>query len=140
MAIQRTFSMLKPDSIIDSNIGSIINLIEANGFKIVALKMTKITPYLAERFYEVHRDRPFYGELVEYISSDRVVAMVLEKENAVVDYRKLMGATDPLEAEKGTIRAQFATSKGRNAVHGSDSLENAETEASFFFAGMDLFE
>lgn len=138
--IQRTFTILKPDSIQDSNIGSIIKLIEEAGFKILALKMIKITPYLAETFYEVHKDRPFYGELVEYMSSDRVVAMVLEKENAVVDYRKLVGATDPSEADSGTIRAQFARSKGQNAVHGSDSVENAKDEISFFFAGVEIFD
>lgn len=138
MSNNRTFCMLKPDSIQDRNIGAILQIIESKGFKIIGLKMTKITPYLAEKFYEVHRNRPFYKELVDYISSDVVVAMVLEKENAVADFRKLIGATDPIEAEEGTIRARFARSKGQNAIHGSDSDENAEVEIKFFFSGLEI--
>lgn len=140
MSSNRTFAMLKPDSVQAGNLGAIIQMIEASGFKVRAIKMLKISVDLAKKFYQVHKDRPFYGELVDYISSGPVVAMVLEKENAVADFRKLIGATDPAEAEAGTIRAKFGKSKGQNAIHGSDSDENAATEISFFFSDLEIVQ
>ena len=133
MASTRTFTMLKPDAVEDNNIGNILQMITDAGFKIVAMKLRKLTEDEAKEFYAVHKDRPFYGELVEYMTSGPIVAAVLEKENAVEDFRKLIGATNPAEAEEGTIRAKYAESIGRNAVHGSDSDENAKIEADFHF-------
>jgi nucleoside-diphosphate kinase len=133
MATNRTFTMIKPEAVANGDMGKIIDMIIDAGFDIKALKLTKLTPERAGEFYEVHKERPFYGELVEYMSSGPIVAAVLEKDNAVADFRKLIGATDPAEAEEGTIRKRFAKSKAENAVHGSDSDENAEIETNFHF-------
>ena len=133
MAVNRTFTMIKPDAVESNNIGNIIQMIADAGFKIKAMKLTQLTRSQAEEFYAVHNERPFYGELVEYMTSGPIVAAILEKENAVIDFRNLIGSTDPNEAEEGTIRKKYAESKGRNAVHGSDSDENALIEADFHF-------
>ena len=133
MAGNRTFTMIKPDAVESNNIGNITQMISDAGFKIKAMKLTQLTKGQAEEFYAVHSERPFYGELVEYMTSGPIVAAVLEKENAVIDFRNLIGSTDPNEAEEGTIRKKYAESKGRNAVHGSDSDENALIEADFHF-------
>ena len=133
MAGNRTFTMIKPDAVESNNIGNIIQMIADAGFKIKAIKLTQLSRVQAEKFYAVHNERPFYGELVEYITSGPIVAAILEKENAVIDFRNLIGSTDPNEAEEGTIRKKYAESKGRNAVHGSDSDENALIEADFHF-------
>jgi len=130
----RTFTMIKPDAVENGHIGAILNKINASGFKIVAMKYTKLTKEKAEKFYEVHSERPFYGELVSFISRGPIVAAILEKENAVEEFRKLIGSTNPAEAEEGTIRSLYATSMGENAVHGSDSDENAEIEGAFHFS------
>ncbi len=130
----RTLTILKPDCVRKQLIGAVIDKIERAGFRIVAMKKTKLTKETAGAFYSVHRQRPFYGELVEFMSSGPCVPMILEKENAVEDFRKLIGATDPAEAEEGTIRKLYADSKGENIVHGSDSDENAQIESSFFFS------
>ena len=139
MAGKITFTMIKPDAVKNGHIGAILAEINKSGFKIVAMKYTWLSLEKAGEFYEIHRGRPFYGELVEFMSSGPIVAAVLEKENAVEDYRKLIGATNPSEAANGTIRAMFATSIGENAVHGSDSDENALVEASFHFAGTEIY-
>lgn len=139
MATNRTFTMLKPDSIENGYEGKIIDMIVGAGFKIKAMKFTKLSLEQAKKFYEVHAERPFYGELVEYMTSGPIIAAILEKENAVADFRKLIGATDPAEAAEGTIRKYYAESKGRNAVHGSDSDENAEIEGKFHFADSEVF-
>jgi nucleoside-diphosphate kinase len=133
----RTFTMIKPDAFGKGNTGDILAMIEKAGFRIVAMKKTLLTPEKAGEFYAVHRERPFYGELVEFMSSGPIVAAILEKSNAVEDFRKLIGATDPSKAEEGTIRKRFAESVGKNAVHGSDSDENAGIEGHFFFSGME---
>jgi len=133
MAGNRTFTMIKPDAVESNNVGNITQMISDAGFKIKAMKLTQLTKGQAEEFYAVHSERPFYGELVEYMTSGPIVAAVLEKENAVIDFRNLIGSTDPNEAEEGTIRKKYAESKGRNAVHGSDSDENAQIEADFHF-------
>ena len=138
MAGNRTFTMIKPDAVESNNIGNITQMISDAGFKIKAMKLTQLTKSQAEEFYAVHNERPFYGELVEYMTSGPIVAAVLEKENAVIDFRNLIGSTDPIEAEEGTIRKKYAESKGRNAVHGSDSDENAQIEADFHFNKEDL--
>tara|TARA_B100000767_G_scaffold74154_1_gene70844 strand:+ start:1861 stop:2280 length:420 start_codon:yes stop_codon:yes gene_type:complete len=138
MAGNRTFTMIKPDAVESNNIGNIIQMIADAGFKIKAMKLTLLTRVQAEEFYAVHNERPFYGELVEYMTSGPIVAAVLEKENAVIDFRNLIGSTDPNEAEEGTIRKKYAESKGRNAVHGSDSDENAQIEADFHFNNEEL--
>ena len=138
MAGNRTFTMIKPDAVGSNNIGNITQMISDAGFKIKAMKLTQLTRSQAEEFYAVHSERPFYGELVEYMTSGPIVAAVLEKENAVIDFRNLIGSTDPNEAEEGTIRKKYAESKGRNAVHGSDSDENAQIEADFHFNIEDL--
>jgi len=130
----RTFTMIKPDAVENGHIGAILNKINASGFKIVAMKYTKLTKEKAEKFYEVHSKRPFYGELVSFMSRGPIVAAILEKENAVEEFRKLIGSTNPAEAEEGTIRSLYATSMGENAVHGSDSDENAEIEGAFHFS------
>ena len=130
----RTFTMIKPDAVENGHIGAILNKINASGFKIVAMKYTKLTKEKAEKFYEVHSERPFYGELVSFMSRGPIVAAILEKENAVEEFRKLIGSTNPSEAEEGTIRNLYATSMGENAVHGSDSDENAEIEGAFHFS------
>tara|TARA_B100000809_G_scaffold201517_1_gene202132 strand:- start:3283 stop:3699 length:417 start_codon:yes stop_codon:yes gene_type:complete len=129
----RTFTMVKPEAVQQGNTGSILKMIEENGFRIVALKKVQLTTARAGLFYEVHKERPFYGELVDYMSSGPIVAVILEKENAVADFRALIGATDPADAEDGTIRKLFAESKSKNAVHGSDSDENAQLESDFHF-------
>lgn len=131
--------MIKPDAVSDNNIGAITKMIEEAGFRIVASKLTKLSEERAGQFYEVHKARPFYGELKTYMSSGHIVAMILEKENAVADFRKLIGATNPAQAEPGTIRKLFAKSLEANAVHGSDSDENALIEGSFFFSGLEQF-
>ncbi|MDA7580799.1 nucleoside-diphosphate kinase [Crocinitomicaceae bacterium] len=139
MATNRTFTMLKPDSIENGNIGNILQMITDAGFSIKAMKYTQLTESQAKEFYAVHAERPFYGELVEYMTSGPIIAAILEKDNAVVDFRTLIGATDPSEAEEGTIRSKYAESKGRNAVHGSDSDENAAIEGNFHFTGAEIF-
>ena len=139
MAGNRTFTMIKPGAVRNGHIGAILHQIADAGFKIVALKYTKLSAEKAGEFYAVHSERPFYGELVEFMSSGPIIAAVLEKDNAVEDFRTLIGATNPSEAAEGTIRAKFATSIGENAVHGSDSDENAGIEGNFHFAGTEMF-
>lgn len=139
MATNRTFTMLKPDAIENGHMGKILDMIIQAGFKIKAMKYTRLSNEQAKKFYEVHSERPFYGELVEYMTSGPIVAAILEKENAVADFRALIGATDPAEAAEGTIRKHYAESKGRNAVHGSDSDENAEIEGIFHFSANEIF-
>ena len=131
--------MIKPDAVKAGHSGSILEKICAAGFRIVAMKLTKLSAEKAGEFYAVHRERPFYGELVAFMSSGPIVAAILEKDNAVEDFRKLIGATDPSKAEAGTIRALFATSISKNAVHGADSNENAIIEGNFHFAGVEMF-
>lgn len=138
MAGNRTFTMIKPDAVESGNIGNIIQMITDAGFEIKAMKYTQLTEEQAKEFYAVHAERPFYGELVEYMISGPIVAAILEKENAVEDFRKLIGATDPSEAEEGTIRKKYAESKAKNAVHGSDSDENAKIEGEFHFAAAEV--
>jgi len=135
MAGNRTFTMIKPDAVESNNIGNILQMITDAGFSIKAMKLRQLTTEQAQEFYAVHAERPFYGELVEYMTSGPIVAAVLEKDNAVADFRALIGATDPAEADAGTIRAKYAESKAKNAVHGSDSDENAAIESAFHFAG-----
>ena len=139
MATNRTFTMLKPDAVQNGHIGAILEKINAAGFRIVAMKMTQLTKADAEAFYAVHAERPFFGELVEYMISGPIVSAILEKENAVEDFRTLIGATNPAEAAEGTIRKMYAESIAANAVHGSDSDENAAIEGSFHFAGRENF-
>ena len=139
MVTNRTFTMLKPDSIEKGYIGAILEKINAAGFKIVAMKMTQMTVADAEEFYDVHSERPFYGELVSYMTRGPIVAAILEKENAVEDFRVLIGATDPAAAAEGTIRKLFAVSLSINAVHGSDSVENAAIDSVFQFSGRETF-
>jgi nucleoside-diphosphate kinase len=131
--------MIKPDAVENGHIGRILEKVTAAGFQIKGLKLTQLSKNDAERFYEVHQERPFFGELVAFMSRGPIVAAVLEKENAVSDFRTLIGATNPAEAAEGTIRKLYATSIGENAVHGSDSDENAEIEAAFHFAGRERF-
>ena len=133
MAIQKTFSIVKPDAVEKNVIGKIFTRFEDAGLKIVATRMLTLTDAQAGEFYDIHKERPFFGELVEYMTSGSVVVSVLEGEDAVAAHRKIMGATDPKEADAGTIRADFADSISANAVHGSDSAENAEREIGFFF-------
>lgn len=139
MAAKRTFTMIKPDAVAAGNSGAIIKMIEDAGFRIVALKMMRLTPERAGQFYAVHKERPFYGDLCKYMSSGHIMPMILEKDNAVEDFRKLIGATNPKEAAQGTIRALFAESIEANAIHGSDSDENAGIEGSFFFSEIQRF-
>ncbi|PKP26135.1 MAG: nucleoside-diphosphate kinase [Bacteroidetes bacterium HGW-Bacteroidetes-2] len=139
MATNRTFTMLKPDSVEKGHIGAILEMINKAGFRIVALKLTQMTTTDAKAFYAVHSARSFYGELVEYMTRGPVVAAILEKEDAVEDFRKLIGATNPADAAEGTIRKLYAASIGENAVHGSDSDENAAVESAFHFSGRDMF-
>jgi nucleoside-diphosphate kinase len=134
-----TFTMIKPDAVEANNIGPILAMINKAGFSISAMKYMRLTKDQAGQFYAVHRERPFYGELVDYMSSGPIVAAVLSKNNAVSDYRKLIGATDPAKADDGTIRKQFAKSIAANAVHGSDSDENANIESAFFFSQLERF-
>lgn len=139
MATNRTFTMIKPDAVENKHIGKILNMITEAGFEIKAMKYTRLNEEQAKKFYEVHAERPFYGELVAYMTSGPIVAAILEKDNAVADFRELIGATDPAEAAEGTIRKAFAESKGRNAVHGSDSDENAAIEGRFHFTDGEIF-
>ena len=135
----RTFTMIKPDAVKAGNIGNILQMINAAGFRIVAMKYLRISKQQAEKFYEIHAARPFYGELTDFMSSGPIVAAILEKDNAIAEFRKLIGATNPAQAEEGTIRKKYAASIGENAVHGSDSDENAEIEGNFFFNGLERF-
>ncbi len=136
----RTLAIIKPDAVNDKHIGEIITLISKAGFKVKALKMVRLSEDAAKSFYEVHKERPFYKDLVEYMTSGPCVPIALEKENAVEDYRKLIGATDPAQADEGTVRKLYAQSKQYNAVHGSDSDENAAKEIAFFFGSKELIE
>jgi len=138
MATNRTFTMIKPEAVANGDSGKIIDMIIEAGFKIKAMKLKVLSKEKAGEFYEVHKERPFYGELVEYMSSGPIVAMILEKDNAMADFRTLIGATDPSEAAEGTIRKRFAKSKAENAVHGSDSDENAELEGKFHFSADEI--
>lgn len=131
--------MIKPDAVEKGHIGAILEQITASGFSILAMKLTQMTQRDAEKFYEIHKERPFYGELVSFMSRGPIVAAILEKDNAVEDFRTLIGATNPDEAAEGTIRKKFATSVGENAVHGSDSDENAAIEGAFHFSGREIF-
>ncbi len=135
-----TFTMIKPDAVENGHIGAILDKINQAGFKIIAMKMTQLSKRDAEKFYAIHKDRPFFGELVAFMTRGPIVAAVLQKENAVEDFRSFIGATNPAEAAPGTIRNLYATSIGENAIHGSDSDENAIIEASFHFAGREIFE
>lgn len=139
MATNRTFTMIKPDAVENGHIGGILNMITEAGFKIVSLKLTQLTVADAKAFYAVHAERPFYGELVEFMSRGPIVAAILEKENAIEEFRTLIGATNPADAAEGTIRKKYAKSIGENAVHGSDSDENAAIESAFHFAGREQF-
>ncbi|MEM8968722.1 MAG: nucleoside-diphosphate kinase [Bacteroidota bacterium] len=139
MAGNRTFSMIKPDAVAEGNIGAILKMIEEAGFRIVAMKKTRLSKVTAGKFYEVHKERPFYNDLTDYMSSGSIVALILEKDNAVANFRKLIGATNPAEAEEGTIRKLYAKSIEANAVHGSDADETAQQEGSFFFAETERF-
>ncbi|MEO7176272.1 MAG: nucleoside-diphosphate kinase [Saprospiraceae bacterium] len=139
MALTRTFTMIKPDAVKAGNIGNILQLINKSGFRIVAMKYTQMSSQKAGEFYAVHAARPFYGELVDFMSSGPIVAAILEGDNAVDSFRTLIGATNPADAADGTIRKLYATSIGENAVHGSDSDENAAIEGAFHFAGVEMF-
>lgn len=138
MAVERTLTILKPDCVRKNLIGEVTRRIQEAGFKVLAMKLTRLTTDTAGGFYDVHRERPFFGELVEFMSSGACVPIVLEKENAVADFRTLIGATNPANAAEGTIRKAFADSVGENIVHGSDSVENAKIEAAYFFAESDI--
>ena len=139
MATNRTFTMIKPDAVENGHTGAILEKINAAGFRIVAMKKTQMTKNDAETFYAIHSERPFFGELVTFMTRGPIVAAILEKENAVSDFRTLIGATNPAEAAEGTIRNLYATSIGENAVHGSDSDENATIEGAFHFSGRETF-
>ena len=138
MATNRTFTMIKPDAVKAGNIGNILQMITDGGFAIKAMKYTHLTEQQAKDFYAVHSERPFYGELVEFMTSGPIVAAILEKDNAVLDFRTLIGATNPAEAAEGTIRKAYAKSLGENAVHGSDSDENAKIEGNFHFSAEEI--
>lgn len=138
MAVERTLTILKPDCVRKNLIGEVTRRIQEAGFTILAMKMTRLTKDTAGGFYAVHRERPFFDELTDFMSSGACVPMILEKENAIADFRELIGATNPSEAAKGTIRADFADSVGENIVHGSDSVENGKIEAAYFFAESDV--
>jgi nucleoside-diphosphate kinase len=135
-----TFTMIKPDAVENGHIGAILEKINKAGFKIIAMKMTQLSKRDAEKFYAIHKERPFFDELVAFMTRGPIVAAVLQKENAVEDFRSFIGSTNPAEAAPGTIRNLYATSIGENAIHGSDSDENALIEASFHFAGREIFE
>ncbi|MCK5281364.1 MAG: nucleoside-diphosphate kinase [Cyclobacteriaceae bacterium] len=139
MATNRTFTMVKPDAVAEGHSGAILKMIEEAGFRIVALKMVKLTKQRAGQFYAVHRERPFYDSLCNYMSSGHIISAILEKENAITDFRKLIGATNPADAAEGTIRKLYAKSMESNAVHGSDSDENAEIEGNFYFSEMEKY-
>lgn len=136
--MERTLCIIKPDAVRKNVVGEIVAMLTGAGFRILGMKMLLLSKYDAGEFYAVHKERPFYNDLVEFMMSGPVVTIALEKENAVADYRKLIGATDPAEAEEGTVRKRFASSKGENAVHGSDSVENGRNEVAFFFAEREL--
>lgn len=138
MPLERTLAILKPDCVRKNLSGEVISRIQEAGFKIIAMKMTRLTQDTAGGFYEVHKDRPFYSELCEFMSSGSCIPLILEKDNAVADYRKLIGATNPAEAEEGTIRKDFADSVGENMVHGSDSVENGKIESVYFFSTSEI--
>lgn len=139
MTTNRTFTMIKPDAVKNGHIGAILEKITSAGFKIVAMKYTQLSKRDAQEFYAIHKERPFYGELVEFMTSGPIVSAILEKENAVEDFRALIGATNPAEAAEGTIRKLFATNIAENAVHGSDSDENAGIEGAFHFSGREIY-
>src|SRR5699024_7318355 len=139
MAGNRTFTIIKPDAVEKGHIGAIIDQITASGFRISAMKMTRLSSVEAETFYAIHKERPFFGELVEYMTRGPIVAAILEKDNAVEDFRALIGATNPEEAAEGTIRKKYAASIGENAIHGSDSDENAQIECAFHFAEKEVY-
>ena len=139
MRSDRTFTMIKPDAVANGYIGAILAKINEAGFRIVAMKYTQISKEQAKKFYEVHKERPFYGELTDFMSSGPIVAAILEKDNAVADFRTLIGATNPAEADEGTIRKMYAESLSKNAVHGSDSDENAQIEGDFYFSVTERF-
>lgn len=139
MTTNRTFTMIKPDAVEKGHIGAILEKISAAGFKIVAMKYTQLSTRDAQEFYAIHKERPFFGELVEFMTRGPIVAAILEKDNAVEDFRALIGATNPAEAAEGTIRKMFATDIAENAVHGSDSDENAAIEGAFHFSGREIF-
>ncbi len=139
MSGNRTFTMIKPDAVKAGHIGAILAKINEAGFRIVAMKYYKLTQEMAEKFYEIHKERPFYAELCAFMSSGPIVAAILEKEDAVAEFRKLIGSTNPAEAAPGTIRALYAKSLGENAIHGADSDENALIEGSFHFAGTEMY-
>ena len=134
-----TFTMIKPEAVAANNIGGIIRMIEDDGFRIVSLKKVQLSKQRAGEFYAVHKERPFYQELVDYMSGGPIIAAVLEKDNAVADFRELIGATNPADAAEGTIRKRYATSLAENAVHGSDSDDNAKIEANFHFSSEERF-
>lgn len=138
MAVERTLAILKPDCVRKNLVGQVVARIEAAGFRILGMKLVRLTPETAGEFYAVHKGRPFYDELVKFMGSGRCVPIALEKENAVADFRALIGATDPKEANPGTIRRDFASSKGENIVHGSDSAENGRIEVGYFFSEKEL--
>jgi len=140
MAGNLTFTMIKPDAVKNGHIGSILKMITDAGFRIVAMKYTRMSEAKAGKFYDIHQERPFFGELVEFMTSGPIVAAVLEKDNAIEDFRKLIGATNPAEAAEGTIRKLYATSIGENAIHGADSDENALREGGFHFATSEWFD
>ncbi len=138
MALQRTLTMIKPDAVAAGNTGAVLAHLEGAGFKIVGMKKLHLAKSQAEAFYAVHKERPFYGELVEFMSEGPIIAACLEREDAVKALRDTMGATNPAEADDGTLRKLFGTNIGRNATHGSDSEENAAIETAFFFSGLEL--
>lgn len=139
MATNRTLTMIKPDAVEKGNVGAILNQIAEAGFKIKAMKLTQLTRRDAEIFYAIHKERPFFESLLAFMTRGPIVAAILEKENAVADFRKLIGSTNPMEAAEGTIRKKYATSVTENAIHGSDSDENAEIESKFHFSGREIF-
>ncbi len=139
MTTNRTFTMLKPDSVEKGHVGAILEKINAAGFRIVAMKLTQLSTRDAQTFYAIHKERPFFNDLVSYMTRGPIVAAILEKENAVEDFRTLIGATNPADAAEGTIRKLYAASIGENAVHGSDSDENAAIESIFHFSGREIF-
>ena len=139
MSSNRTFTMIKPDAVEKGHIGAILSKIDASGFRIVSIKMTQMSKRDAQMFYAVHQERPFFDDLVSFMSRGPIIAAILEKENAVDDFRTLIGATNPEEAAAGTLRKEFATSVGENAVHGSDSDENAALEGAFHFSAREIY-
>lgn len=138
MAIERTLMMIKPDAVAAGNTGNILAKVEAEGFRVVGMKKLQLSKPQAEKFYQVHQERPFFGELVDFMIEGPIVAACLEREGAVKKWRDVMGATNPADAEEGTLRKLYGTDVGRNATHGSDSLENAVIETAFFFSGLEL--